>query len=868
MTARSATSARLGSDSAFAGLKGLGLAALIGLGLTACGGAAAGASSGIGSSPPPTGGTLPPTGGTQVTPTAVGATFGSFTVVAPEASSFLIHGTLPLTPDTYPRSDGQNPFAIIDYDGTPVACQVEVVSSYPSFVRDGADVVELIARVRRNPAVAPGTSVNYKIVVGYTPATTQPSSATIPQLVAGPVNVLGSVVTLLNSTSNIEIATRDVFGNRYSTRPLQADGGIEFKRFGDLRTEVRTYGTLVPDSPKGGAQATLPHMMGIHAYISTLSNEPVVLMDLRVNNAPDANNPSDPTDDNVGNLYWDSLDVLVPNGWVVLQAFDDPFWDNIPPQSAGGKTTYKLVEPLPGNKLHLMHFQSQFIRRLALCPAGFEARARALLDMEGLAFNRRGTISGSTDKFFSWWNPSTARYFPQSFTLPSLEHVGLANMKSSLTSSFNTQVSRMANGTGNGSYPYSTGVLGWAHPYGVSYGGMTGGDEIFIADGIVTAETASVDGYRQHQLTHRMATDRMPDAVYSEDGEPTRLRDWLQGTAPNQYAPFSYFQFPSSSNDPFGAKTPPTLHTNAVMNQNRKPAYESTLIGYNPIDLQHLIRYTRSPKVLGWLGNDSLAKDDLEMQAEVVRLSYHMFPNGSFGYVQGTGMLGDREYIDMYPGTGFTFGRQEGWEIDVMNAAYAFGDEDFRTETKPWYDFLRDVIVDGQASCSGFMQANVAGKFLSGQYRARQAIEQAIGENAIRGMAQTVYYLDDNTSVAMLEDVLRDSYYSWFNVMSWDPIQNGPWSKAAVGPLDLSLPPWCDFLPAVNGHTSSVDKYQLASSFGYAASLTLDSVFYTKASQMYGGSGTLLSKLMNGGTSNIENRSALLAILQLQNSIL
>jgi hypothetical protein len=789
-------------------------------------------------------------------------------VTAPEASTFLIHGTLPLTPKTYPRDDLQNPFAILDFDNTPVACQVEVVSRYPSFVRDGADVVELIAKVRRNPSVAPGTSLQYKIVVGYTPGITQPSTATIPALVGGPVNVLGSVVTLLNANTNIEIATRDVFGNRYSTRPLQADGGIEFKRYGDLHSQVRTYGTMVPDSPQAGSTATLPHMMGVHAYISTLSNEPVVLMDLRINNAPDANNPSDPTDDQVGKLYWDSVDILVPNGWVVLQAFDDPFFNKTAPQSSGGKSVYKLVEPLPGNKLHMMHFQSQFVRRLALCQDGFQARARALLQMEGLAFNRRGVDSGSSNKYFSWWNPSTARYFPQSFTLPSLEHVSKSSMNNTLTSNFNTQISRLQNGTGNGSYPYVNGVLGWAHPYGVAYGGMTGGNEIFIADGIVTAETASVDGYRGHQLTHRMATDRMPDAVYSEDGEPTKLRDWLQGTAPNQYSPFSYFQFPSSSNDPFGAKTPPTLHTDAVANQNRQPDYEATLIAYNPIDLQHLIRYTRSPKVLGWLGNDSLAKDDLEMQAEIVRLSYHQFPNGSFGYLQGTGMAFDREYVDMYPGTGFTFGRQEGWEIDTMNAAYALGDTDFREETKPWYDFLRDLIVDGQAACSGFMQANIAGKFLSGQYRARQAIEQAIGENAIQGMAQTVYYLNDNASVAMLENVLMKSYYSWFNVMSWDPVQNGPWVKAAVGPLDLNLPVWCNFLPAVNGQTTGVDKYQLASSFGYAASLTLDSIFYTKANEMYGGGGTLITKLLNDGINNIENKSALLAIMQLQNSTL
>jgi len=322
----------------------------------------------------------------------------------------------------------------------------------------------------------------------------------------------------------------------------------------------------------------------------------------------------------------------------------------------------------------------------------------------------------------------------------------------------------------------------------------------------------------------------------------------------------------NGSQDPFGSKDPTTFQTAAVTAQGRKPAYDSTMRSFDPHDLQHFTRYTRSPKVMGWLGNDSLSMDDLEMHAELARLSYHQFANGSFGYVQGTGLLGDREYVDMYPGTGFTFGRQEGWSIDAVNAAYAFGDTEFRAKLKPWYDYVRDVIVDGQASCSGFMQANISGKFLGGLYRGRQAIEQAIAENAMRGMVQTVYHLDDNASVTMLEDVLRKTYYSWFNIMAWDSVQNGPWVKAAVGPLDLNLPVWCNFLPP-NGTTAGIDKYQMWGSFAYGSNMTSDTVFLTKASEALGGSGTLLNKLQNAGTSNIWNQAALIALVQIQNGV-
>ncbi len=903
MNARSNQGTDLRANSAMRHLRVLGLTIGLGLVVAACGGGGAGAGAvDAGGAPPPSGGggggeghggggggsggsgggggggggggSPPPpppgggsgsTGGSQVAPTAIGATYGAFKVELPATSSFLIHGTLPLPPGTYPRSDGQNPFAILDYDSTPVACQVELVSHYADAAGDGADVVELIARVRRDPAKSAGTIEQYEIVVGYTPGTVTPASASMANLIGGPVNVQNSVVGLLSDSSSIEIATRDVFGNRYSTRPLEGSGGMEFRRYGDLHSQVRTYGVMEPDSPKSGATATLPHLMGVHAYVSTLSTEHVVLMDIRVNNGPD-NNSNSPLDDPVGDLYWDSLDVVIPSGWMLLQTFDDPFWGNINPQTSGSKTTYKLVEPMPANQLHLMPAHSQFNRRLAICPVGFQSRAKALLEMEGMAFNVRGVDSGTGDKYFSWWNTSTARYFPQSFMLPSLVHVGHSNLRNQLSSSFSAQLSRLVNGTGTGSYPFHSPVLGWAHPYGVPYGGMTGGDEVFICDGIMTAETGSIDGYRQFQLTHRMHSDRQADVIYATDGEPTRVEDWVQGSGSNKYVPFSFFLTVNGSQDPFGSKNTTTFQTTAVTNQGRKPAYENTLRSFDPHDLQHYTRYTRSPKVLGWLGNDSLSMDDLEMHAELARLSYHQFKNGSFGYVQGTGLLADRQYVDMYPGTGFTFGRQEGWQLDAINGAYAFGDSEFRTRLKPWYDFLRDVIVDGQASCSGFMQANISGKFLNGLYRGRQAIEQAISENAMRGMVQTVYHLDDNTSVAMLEDVLRKSYYSWFNVMSWSDTLNGPWVKAAVGPLDLSLPVWCNFLPP-NGTTTGVDRYQEWASFAYGNNMTSDTIFLTKASEMYGGGGTLFNKMQSAGVSNIANQAALIALVQIQNGV-
>ena len=49
--------------------------------------------------------------------------------------------------------------------------------------------------------------------------------------------------------------------------------------------------------------------------------------------------------------------------------------------------------------------------------------------------------------------------------------------------SFDFLLGHLQDGTGVGDYPLASGVLGWGHPYGVSYGGMTGGEDITMTIG-------------------------------------------------------------------------------------------------------------------------------------------------------------------------------------------------------------------------------------------------------------------------------------------------------------------------------------------------------------------------------------------------
>ncbi len=841
--------------------RGLALAALVAA-ASACSGGGGGGSDGGGGGPGPGpgGGELPE-----------GSTVAVLETVASSESQFLLHGTFPVPPGTYPRSDGKQPFAVRDFDGiTLLETQTEVVTRYPKDA-DGADVVEVVARVTRDPGVTPGTRVTYGVVSSVHDSQPAPGTPDVDDLRDGPFLVPGSVRTLLADPNAIRIAAWDCYGNMYTCFPLDGTGFARLERYGEAQATLRVYQTLAPDPPvTGTSHDTLPHSLGVHAYLSTMREEEVIGLDLRFHNGHSGRDGASPLDDPLDTVYFERLEVGIPKSWRLRQDYEDPFFGADFEQ--GNYRHFPIVDALPGGAMHVLRWQGQFHRRLALAPAGLESRAVAVLEQEGLAFSRRGTDPGQGHQYYSWWNLGTARWFPQRIQLPLLDHVGLQSIRNTLANEHNTLKGHMLNGTGTGSYPIASGVLGWGHPYGTPYGGMTGGNEIFVCDGIQTAVSGSREGYRLTSLTLRMHTDRQPMAFYNLDGSPTSVEDWLvQAPNPaNDYVPFEHYQSPKlGPGDPFGHSAAPKHQINYVNGLGLEPPYQADHMSYDAHDYQHFIRYTRSAKVLAWLGNDPLAKDDLLMQAENTNLSYHQFKNSQFGSIQMSGLRADREYVDTYPGTGFTFGRGEAWSLDCAVAAFSLADPAWRAAKRPWLEYLAEVLGDGQASCSGFVQANIAPKFVNGLYRARQQIEQSIMETAFRGMIESVFRGQDSARTSLMTQVLKDSLNASVSDMAWYPGELGPWQYTAVGPLDLNLPVWCSKsqIPA-NGYTPTLETYQNWSSFAYGYEITGNVKFLNYAStqaQTSNGIGPLLTKLKSQNLNNIENRAALLSLLQREN---
>jgi hypothetical protein len=498
-----------------------------------------------------------------------------------------------------------------------------------------------------------------------------------------------------------------------------------------------------------------------------------------------------------------------------------------------------------------------FHRRLAIARSAALGQARAELDAATLGFCVKGSSSVG-DVLWSWWNPQTARYFPQKHVLPDLSYLGQNSIQGNVNNYYQQIKGHLENGT-TAAYPWSLPNYGWAHPYGVAYGGMTSGSEIWFYDGFKTAQASSSEGYRSYELSHRMYCERQPQVLFNVDGEHTRLDQWLLHSSTTTWFPANFFQkLLSNSNDPFGMNVSPAYQRNHVAAHNLEPAYETEIRAASPIDFQHYIRFLRSPMVLTYLGNDSLAKDDLRMAAEIFRMSYHEYYINSSGGTIPSLLRCDLDYVTVNPGKGMGFGRGEAWGTVSTVAAYAISDDAWRARYRPWFDQIADMLPIGQASCSGFIQSLVSNKILNAQYKARQSIEQAITENMLWGLKESVYRDVDSARVAQLESVLQDSCYAMIGPMAW--AGSGPWSHLAVGPL--SGQPYCGSVPT-GGTGNGLDNYQTPASYAYAYQITGDTTFLTRAAAaQVGGSANLLGALQNQNFNNLENRAPLIAILQ------
>lgn len=779
-----------------------------------------------------------PSGDSEMPPSVV----ARLAVGAPSAREFVLRGTIPVPRGTFPRADGRSPFRIRDVDGTLAPTQTEVVSRYADEA-SGADVIEVLARVQKPIDPPPGAMLHYDVV----------ASPHDP----GEFVRNDQIDEVLQASSPLRLTARDVFGNRYTAELTGGNSSVGSLRDGVACQEWRTLASFLPDNPHPGPHGTLPHLMSVHAFFRIWTGEPVVSLDLVIHNGVDGHDPSTNRDDPVGTIYFDSIDLWLPGGWVARQDHPDSFTGD--PTEHPNYTRVPLVKPLEDGKLHVMPIQCQTLRRIALSPSADVERAVDYVRDANLGFARRG-INGQGQELYSWWNPVTPGFFPQKHVLPRLDYVSAASIITELDGDYAVKAYALRSGTATG-YPILSPALGWAHPWGIEDGGMAGGDEIYLYEGLRTLEVASQKGYRTLAMRLRMLTDRQPVALYDEDGRPADYTRWTVQGQSGTWLPIWCFLRPLLwAADPFGFTSAPTFQVDAVTAQGRKPDYEDALRRHDPIDLEHLVRYTAPAKALAWIGNDTLAKEALALHAELFRMSYNEMPNSDYGHWIPTGLGSDENYVAANPGIGFTFGRMEAWGLDAATAWYALAPRGWRASTRDWFARVADVVGAGQSQCSGFIEAMIYEQLFDGHYRARQSIEQAITEHALFGLANTVFTEADPARDRALHDVLMDSFRAMVTPPGWSELHNAPWAKLAVGDANFSHDPFCGPPPA-DGYADGGDEWQVWSSFAYAYERTEEDIFLQRAKEMLG-TNDLLQGLQAQGLWNLGNRAALLALAQ------
>src|SRR6185436_578822 len=105
------------------------------------------------------------------------------------------------------------------------------------------------------------------------------------------------------------------------------------------------------------------------------------------------------------------------------------------------------------------------------------------------------------------------------------------------------------------------------------------------------------------------------------------------------------------------------------------------------------------------------------------------------------------------------------------------------------------VLERGQSQCTGILEAMLGEQLFQGQYRARQSIEQAITENMLVSLRESVYRNADPLNQGKIDAILNASLHAMVSAPCWSDAAHAPWSKLAVGDGDPSHPPFCDQIP-------------------------------------------------------------------------
>ncbi|MCH2107158.1 MAG: hypothetical protein MK291_11010 [Planctomycetes bacterium] len=583
----------------------------------------------------------------------------------PSAAGCYVRGTVPVPPDFNLEPGRLAFFEVLRDELTHV--QVEPVTYSPS---GKVEVIEVLSN---------------KQMSGRWTDLVSTSPVRLPQ----PISAAHARIS-----EPVRLRATDAKGEIYIAE-LQPGGAghqaIKTLKAGHVHRQDRHAIVMMPEDPE---EALHPRLFGAHAYFGSWSEDEYLTLDLRVHNAlvsPDAN-PA-PTEDAIGPLYFESLELVLPEGWGAIPLISDSSQGPLTPRD--GEVSFPIVSAQPEGKLHMMPPGARLQRRLALFPTGEPAtRQKAHDHLQG--YGAAACIP--SEDSWSWSNPKTAHYFSHRQQLPTLKRLWDHPREPGLRM-LNWEplpvAAHMSAGDG-GVGLLSSPALGWAHPWFRPSAGGHGGEGITFLTGLrFISLHANRNELLNLMLLHRANSSRQATGSWRANGEPTRIEEWTQEGA----LPFRYHLVTRSELTPLrlsGDGGPvPSRALREHLTQERRPPYDQEytwkkdakrptsrgeLLSWQPHDGAHLIRYTAHAKALAWLANDSLAKDNLRHCAERILFALPTVKS------QAPPMTSVRQLLDYAteaPEMGLPVGRELGWALDTVAAAHSLSEGNDHTD--PWW---------------------------------------------------------------------------------------------------------------------------------------------------------------------------------------
>ena len=738
---------------------------------------------------------------------APSSVFARFELVLPQARKFVFHGCLPvIQKDLVSRRTGRTPFAVrlMESDLEPVPAQLEVVT------RDAAgqpSVIELLAPITLPRDMAPGRRAEFEVLTGDFAL---PKSITLETKVKG---------LLKNPSKGPKLIGWDAMGNRFEAdllglSPNPSFGSRHTNRKGHAARGWRTAAVMQPVEPESSQNSpALPNLFAVHAYWTLLAGDDRISLDLRIHNGLDHGTaPANGDETPLGIAYFQALELDLPAGWAITPLVRDPWFG--PRREEDQRVRVPLVRRQMNERCHVMPPQGQFIRRLTLHHQAISIPAGGHPLIGTLAFCR--PAAGLS----SWFSSDYKAYFPQGVRLPSLRQYparahtsgGPAAIRADLEASRDHLRRALTSGKGDGHLVGD--CMGWAQPWFYAYAGAAGGADITFIEGHLTAAGASRAGYEHLALLHRMNTARHPRALWNRKAEPLGPESWLdpEGRVAVFFRTHARMTPPGHKLPALGGPTP-HASVKVVHAKKMRPPYDSgsphkdggslgkgddSIWNWMAHDGEHLIRYTKNPKALVWLGNDPLAKDDLILTGELFRLMVHEQALAPDIWAGGESLGELHARALAHPGEGLPITRAYAWGVDTLVACYALGSRQDRRALRPWLEkFAETLVLAGLPN--GVVSRRHHETILKGNYEGCQTFEVLFLQHARRSLIESVFP-NPNSGVG---SHLREQYKAiartllsppvWGKVGAGQGLKQGPWGKWALAPLDPEVgPPYSD----------------------------------------------------------------------------